>query len=462
MSLKDLLTLPPGVADAAAVVAAVDRCFLVGIGRLGPDQQGALQALGRVFAGTPLAAAVNASVAAVSRNEFVERHFAVLAAGRAALQGAQYDALRAHAAKALGRPASATAEAQPTKTTAGGPVAVWQESARNWLMEIAIAGFQQLEHQTLAPFTQTLEHLQGEPKTTRLASILTGFQQELLNALPVSSLPEIPIYRWCDLWTRSMLAAVRAPAALAGTKVSGTLSILGVDVRRHGFFASCDAYGVLETGDGARFVRVPRSTYKVDVLTGAEVWKCFFAKPEPLLQAISEHVALKVDGMTLLPTGDLLWDGKASAAKPYSAVEKAAAWFAAEAKSPAPAAVALADRHPIHLAEPISLTGYKVLSGDVAQLDCGDGAVLRLATERLPASSELASDHVAGSDALFGLLRFDGGAWSVQPLCVRVGGKKASEEYVGSGAQTVVSTRKKNDTLAILRERAGKLLRQKA
>jgi hypothetical protein len=462
MSLKNLLTLPPGVADAAAVVAAVDRCFLVGFGRLGPEQQQALQALGRVFAGTPLAGAVDTGIAALSRNEFVERHFAVLAAARAAIQGAQYDALRAHAAKALGRTIPAAKDTPEAKTVAEGPVAVWQESARNWLMEIAIAGFQQLEHQTLAPFTQTLEHLQGEPKTTRLASILTGFQQELLNALPVSALPEIPIYRWCDLWTRSMLAAVRAPAAPAGKKVSGTLSILGVDLRRHGFFASFDAYGVLETGDGAQFVRVPRSTYKVDVLTGAEVWKCFFAKPEPLLQAISEHVALKVDGMTLLPTGDLLWDGKASAGKGYSAMEKAGTWFAADAKSPALPAVAPADRHPIHLAEPVCLTGYKVRSGDVAQVDCGDGAVLRLATERLSASSELAFNHVANSDALFGLLRFDGGAWSVQPLCVSVGGKKASEEYTGRNAQTVVTTRKKNDTLAVLRERAGKLLRQKA
>jgi hypothetical protein len=461
MSLKDLLTLPPGVADAAAVVAAVDRCFLVGFGRLGPEQQQALQALGRVFAGTPLADAVNTGVVALSRNEFVERHFAVLAAARAAIQGAQYDALRAHAAKALGRAVPTAAEPPATKAVAEGPIAVWQESARNWLIEIAIAGFQQLEHQTLAPFTQTLEHLQGEPKTTRLASVLTGFQQELLNALPVSALPEIPIYRWCDLWTRSMLAAVRAPAIPAGKKVSGTLSILGVDLRRHGFFASFDAYGVLETGDGAQFVRVPRSTYKVDVLTGAEVWKCFFAKPEPLLEAISEHVALKVDGMTLLPTGGLLWDGKASAGKSYSAVEKAAGWFGPDAKSPALPAVAPVDRHPIHLAEPISLSGYQVESGDDPQVKCGDGTAFRLATERMSASSELTFDYLPDSPALFGLLRFDGGAWSVQPLCVRIDDKKAEEEYTGSGAQLVVTKRKKDDTLAVLRERAGKLLRQK-
>jgi hypothetical protein len=462
MSLKDLLTLPPGVAEAAETVAAVDRCFLVGFGRLGPEQTEALQVLARIFAGTPLAEPISAAVAALSRNEFVERHFAVLAAARAAIQGAQYDALRSHAAKALGRSVAPVAETPPTKATAEGPIAVWQESARNWLMEIAIAGFQQIEHPTLAPFTQTLEHLQGEPKTTRLASILTGFQQELLNALPVSALPEIPIYRWCDLWTRSMLTALRAPGTPAGNKVGGTLTLLGVDLRRHGFFATFDAFGVLETGGEALFVRVPRSTYKVDVLTREEVWKCFFAKPELLLEAISEHVALKIDSMTLLPTGDLLWDGKASAGKAYLATEKAAQWFADGAKSPLLPAVAPADRHPIHLAEPIYLTGYKVKSGDDPALDCGDGAVLPIATDRLSASSELSFDLIANSTGLFGLLRFDAGHWSVQPLCVSAGGKKPSDEYTGSGAQAAATTRKKNDTLAILKERAGKLLRQKA
>src|SRR5260370_18734047 len=110
MSLKELLTLPPGVGDATEIVAAVDRCFLVGFGRLGPDQQQALQALGRVFTGTPLADAMSGSIAALSRNEFVERHFAVLASARAAIQGAQYDPLRTHAATALGRAVSDTTE----------------------------------------------------------------------------------------------------------------------------------------------------------------------------------------------------------------------------------------------------------------------------------------------------------------------------------------------------------------
>jgi hypothetical protein len=71
-------------------------------------------------------------------------------------------------------------------------------------------------------------------------------------------------------------------------------------------------------------------------------------------------------------------------------------------------------------------------------------------------------DHVCKSKAMLGLLRFDGGHWSVQPLAVTVGGKKETCEYVGSGAIAALAPRKKGDVLAILQERASRLLRQKS
>src|SRR5262249_32122164 len=103
MSIKDLLTVPEPVQKAAAVIAGLDCCFVVGFGRLGPEQTQALAALGRIFSVTPLNGVVGAAVEALDRNEFVERHFAAVASARAALQGAQHDALRQQAAAALGR-----------------------------------------------------------------------------------------------------------------------------------------------------------------------------------------------------------------------------------------------------------------------------------------------------------------------------------------------------------------------
>ena len=78
--LRALMDPPAAVADAADVVAGLDRCLLLGFGRLGPEQAQALKALGSAFSGSPLDETLGDSLAALGRLEFVERHFAVLAA----------------------------------------------------------------------------------------------------------------------------------------------------------------------------------------------------------------------------------------------------------------------------------------------------------------------------------------------------------------------------------------------
>src|SRR5437868_4592941 len=92
--LARLAAPPPGYAEAAGLIAGLDRCLLVGFSRLGPDQTAALQGLARAFAGTPQGDPLAGAVERPGRAEFTEGQFAVLAAARAALQGAQYDALR--------------------------------------------------------------------------------------------------------------------------------------------------------------------------------------------------------------------------------------------------------------------------------------------------------------------------------------------------------------------------------
>src|SRR5262245_55564322 len=325
MSLASLLEVSEGVRSAAECLAALDRCFLLGFSRLGPGEHQALESLGRIASTTPLAKPVVDAVAALKQNEFLDNHFTALAVARAAIQGAMYDELRGQARAALGR--GETKEADwPVETEPPANLRSWLESTRHWLMEVAIAGFQQIEHPTLAPFLATLEQIQGEPKLTRLGALLTGFLTELLRALPVSSLPAVPVQRWVDLWTRSMVSALYLPGAAGGTRVNGKLFPLGVDLRHHGFFVSADVYGLLEAGS-PRVVRTTLSSYKVDVLAGGEVWRCFGAPAEPVLRAVSKTLALDVKGLTLLPSGDLLWDGKATVGKGFKRAEVAAKYL---------------------------------------------------------------------------------------------------------------------------------------
>lgn len=463
--LKEL-TLPDVWEAAVQVIAAFDDCLRVGLGRLGPEQTQALAGLARICTGTPLETPVGEAVAALGRNEFLGRHFAALACARGAIQGAQHDALRRRAADALGRTSPDESDplvAEPIEDAAG-PLAVWQESTREWLMELALAGFQQLEPQTLAPFAATLEQLQGVPNATRLAALLTGFRDELLAALPISAQADLPVYRWSDLWSRAMIATLRAPPALAGRRVDGSLTVLGVDLRHHGSFASAVFYGVLETEEETRFVRITQSTYKVDVLGGDELWRCFGTAAAPLLQALSQRKLLKLTGTTLLPSDDLLWDGKAALGGAVAIFDTAARFTPGGDDVPVFPATSAADRHPLQLAEPVWLEGYSIENGDGLRLRFEDDAMLPVAMHRMSGTSELRDEQIAASNAMFGLLRFDGGTWGVQPLSVRAAGKKGKwvEHFTGSSAYESLTKKRKDDTLAQLHERAGRLLRKKA
>lgn len=461
--LAALQQVPEGVRSAAELIAGLDQCLVVGLGRLGAEEQEHLRRLAATFAGTALDAPLAEALAGVERREVLPRLGLVLAAARAALQGAQHDALAEQAATALGRTVAAEAAPAPP-ARAVDAAAVWAESTQHWLMELAQTGFQHLDQETVAPFAATLTQVQDEPALSRWAALLTGFHQELLHALPVSALPSIPRFRWADLWTRSMLRSL-APAAVPppGTACKGTLAPLGVELRQHGSFASFVFHSVLDAQDApARIVRTTLASYKVDALRGEELWRCLDRSAQPLLQALSGQTRLHVEEMTLLAAGDLLWDGKARKGPAFPRFSWAAEHLTpGAAEAPALTRLAAEDRHPLHLAVPVFLEGVKVAAANgCCTLTTDDGATVPVTTVGLGSASALQPEHLSRARRLLGLLRFDGGAWQVQPLGVEMA--KGQTACVGDNAYEAATKKRKQDTLAILRERASRLLRKKA
>jgi hypothetical protein len=243
--------------------------------------------------------------------------------------------------------------------------------------------------------------------------------------------------------------------------VGGTLTFLGADLHEHGYFFSCDFYALLEGEGPARTVRLTSSSYKVSVVSGPDLWCCLPDSAGDLVRGLSQHLTFKVREMTLLPGGDLLWDGKAEVVREAAFLDLARQRLApGVADAPAGPVVPPVDRHPVQLAEPVYLGPYTVQGDSAPRLDLGDGVQLPVALERLARASEIKPEHVTASRSMLGLLRFDGGRWEVQPLAVAVEGKKAEVVFTGSGA--VAARRSQSKTLATLKERASRLLRQKS
>lgn len=458
MPLSDLAPLPEPFTHATALLARLDQAFLGGFARLGHEQLGALESLGRAFSSTPLGPSLREALAGLTRSEFLERHFLVLAAARSALQGAQHDALLAQACTALGRPRPALeALAAPAAQQPPPQLAVWLESTRHWLMELALAGFSNLGVDTLLPFQATLEAMQPEPRLARHAALLSGLLNELLSVFPTQGRPQVPLLRWADLWTRAMVLCASPPAAVPTRPVSGELRLLAADLRQHATFASLVAYGVLrEKGRTTpRLVRTTLSSFKVDVIQGEELAVLFNGVGPKLLESLGASKLLTLNNMPLTPSGDLLWqDSSASPGGKYAPLEEAAAVLAqAPAERPC---LEPADRHPALIEELVYLKGYKLSGKEGAHLVL-EGATLPIAYERWPETGDLGVEDLQGSTGLVGLLRFDGGSWSIQPLALA---RPKGARVLGSGLGAARGS--KGAVLSTLQERASKLLRQKA
>jgi hypothetical protein len=459
MPLTDLRTVPEPVQQAAGVLAGLDEAFVSGFGRLTSANLETLAALQRSFVGTPIGDELAAAVAGLGRSEFLDRHFAVLAVARAAAHGAMHDALQAQACAALGRPRPAREDIPAAPAQAAPPkAAVLLESTRQWLMELAIAGFANLEVGSLLPFQATLDAILAEPALVRVAALLTGLLEELLAMFPAHGAPEIPRARWTDLWTRAMVLALAPPPAPATRPASGVLTILGSELRQHSNVVSLVVHGVLREAGGPRLVRTAVAAFKVDVLEDEDIAARLGTLGDKLLTALAAGQSLKIDAMPLTAAGDLIWqDSKAALDAKIKPIEVAATVLA----NP-PAARTGFDpdtRHPALLEELVYLAGGDCAVGKEDGKPVFTASKLPVDLDRWPASDDLTPDDLAGCKAVVAILRHDAGRWSLQPVAIDKG--KPLPRMVGAGMSDA-RKKAKSGNLPILQERASRLLRQKS
>lgn len=450
---------PDGVIDADDLVAGLDAALGQGLARLDDERAGALAAVAGAFGGSPLGDLLADAAAKIAVGSVSDDHLAALAGGRVALLGATHDALLSHLDAALGRtratwqPPAASGPAAPVDNLLAG--------VRSWLRELAIAGWRGVDHDLVSGSAQVIAGLLDVPAARRLAVLLDGLASELRAASPISTMPAVPLRRWADLWSRAMLLAQDGGWTAEPSDVelvSGRLLVLGVDVHEHATAVQFQVHGVLEAAGATRLVRASVAAGKADTIVGPALWRLLSGVPV-LRAALAEQRVLELTDVPVLPTGDLLWrDGQAQAGEPADPFATARVLLAGAV---APASAPL-DRHPVAIAEPVLLEGYTAGDGG---FDLG-GTTIAVDLDRLPSCGPLTADLVTGSSACLGLLRWDAGAWSVQPLAVQATVKrKPVTVHNGDWAQGVTDPKAAKadaaagDAVAVLRERAGRLLR---
>ena len=116
---------------------------------------------------------------------------------------------------------------------------------------------------------------------------------------------------------------------------------------------------------------------------------------------------------------------------------------------------------------PVFLEGYAAKKSDGALAFTVTGHPLAVDTDRIPVAGPLTPQAVAASGACIGLLRWDAGSFSVQPLAVEATVRRRRSRSTpadGPGARpTPAASRPRmppTDAIVALRERAGRLLRK--
>ncbi|MFF5922484.1 hypothetical protein ACFY8C_29740 [Streptomyces flavochromogenes] len=460
----DLFTDPvDGLDEALSAVDAFDRVLVSGLLRPRPDQAAGLTALATAVAGTPLAALVAEAADKAAAGAAGEDHLVALAAARTALMGSVHDALTERVADITGR---RRAERNTPDAAADEPGANVLAAARAWLCDLARAGWQGIDHDLVAGAAPVVSAMLPDPRLRRQATLLDGFAAELAASCPGATLDRVPVRRWADLWTRAMLltlpGAVRTQALSTAT---GRLLPLGVDVQEHATAVQAQVHAVFEPADGhePRLVRAAVSAPKPDTVVGAGLWQLLRPRMS-LLAAAGECRTMELDGMPVTEEGDLLWDdAQARTGEPVDPFGTARV-ILSTATDPVTAPL---DRHPARIAVPVLLEGYAVEDEDGGRLSFAlAGHRLAVDTDRIPTAGPLTPEAVAASGACLGLLRWDAGEFVLQPLAVETTvRKKAVAVHAGAwagGTTDKVGVRAEKaatDSVAVLRERAGKLLR---
>ncbi|MEI7030445.1 hypothetical protein [Streptomyces pratensis] len=461
----DLLSHPiEGLEAALDAVDAFDSTLVQGLLRPRPAQGAALARLADAVAGTPLGGRVAEVSARVAAGAAGEDDFVALAAARESLLGSVHDALTARIDEAAGRARSEG----PTDGVVGlrehAPHLL--AASRTWLCDLARRGWRGIDHELVSGAGPVVSAMLPDLALRRPATLLDGFVAELAASCPGATLEHLPVRRWADLWSRAVLltvpGAIVAPAAEAAT---GRLLPIGVDLQEHATAVQAQVHAVFEpAGDGpSRLVRAGVSAPKPDTVVGAGVWQLLRPRLS-LLAAVSEGRSMDLDAMPVTAEGDLLWDdARARPGGPADAFATARVTLSAATADP----VAPLDRHPVRIAVPVLFEGYAARSeGGRLAFDVG-GSPLTVDMDRVTSAGPLTPEAVVASRACIALLRWDAGQFRLQPLAVETTvRKKAVAVHAGAwaGGTTdkagVRAEKAATDAVAVLRERAGKLLRK--
>ncbi|MBN2229974.1 MAG: hypothetical protein JW779_10350 [Candidatus Thorarchaeota archaeon] len=458
----NLPDLPGEIADIDRLLDDLDHCLLVGFSHLTDTETAIFESLQSALDGTPLSTLISGIIDSYNQNILDESFFEKLSIIRSSLQTVKYEALKDHLTKCLGRKRRAT-DFAPSPSP-GNEHAIL-DAVRSFLKDLAIAGFERINRDILEPFDTTLDKMLDQAELYPIAALLTGFYNELINALPINSRESVPLIRWCDLWSRVFLKLIHPRIPAEASLVDGEFFPLGSEYLHHRNLVAIRFHGLLETAKEKQLVQITFSSLKVDIVN-LQSSQHLIPQLSVFLQALSGSSRILLRNYNLYPTGDLEQTpaSACSAGKSFDRIGMLSQYFCIGSSDES---ITINQPHPFHchpavLAEPV-LIGSPVWTMEKEEyLIEIKGTSIPIRFKHVMPEFGTAIKSTGGLvsiESIFGILKFDSAHWFIQPLLVV--SSLSNSYFAGSSMLGSQNPPKDANQIAILKERASRLLRGK-
>ena len=221
-------------------MASISHVFSKGLTRIDSDGEAALKDVSAALVGSPLEEVGGQACNALCSGSVQAHDLVAVAAAIQAIEGALFDAALDDMLPSSPLNEKNVAAADPTNYT---PESLrLMPGVQQWLVEVAMSGFDGLDKEVISSGLGLLPALQTNEETQRLAVTLSAWIDDVFTWPPQR---DIPTKRWLDLFCRTLLLTVSPPPQPEWENVDGGFHVFGAELQHASHVQQLVVHGVL-------------------------------------------------------------------------------------------------------------------------------------------------------------------------------------------------------------------------
>ena len=443
---ENFYNLTGDVDKAYKLIQDLSLLFQNGFSKLIQKEKDTLNQLAIGFTNSPLRDIVPQGIEKLQKADFQKDNFTALVLAITSIYGAVHDALYEDAEKILGKERIFLSHENSTAFKEHNvETGTLVENIQNWLIDMAIRGFLDLNIETIQSFEPVLQAVEDQVELKRLGVILRVLSNEIIIVL---SNPKDEGYtiqlRWMDLWIKAYLLTLKKQIPSKGIKVKGNLKLVALQTYVHKNFLTIVLNGILEHKKEKIYVEVEKSKFIIDLIPIEEFWDQLKQENQKLFDGLFKSKIITIKDGTLQQSGNLNLTDYEITAETFHLLD--VVQKSVDQNTLTISKIQALDRHPIHFKLPCIIKKEDI-QNQIAKI--GDIEIpIRF---DLQPTKKILGSFLKGTILME--LHFDNG-WFFKPLT----SMGTANVFLGQISEKITAA---TPIYTLLKERSSKILRDK-